>query len=143
MRSFKVGRASALIVVAVALLAACGGSSGTKTEPAAAGAFAARTAKSGPVDVSVTPKAIDGSGARFKITLDNHQVNLTGDYAKASSLTVDGKPWTAARWSGDGPTGHHREGTLSFAAAGPVTGSVELRIGGLPKPVTLTWDVKG
>lgn len=93
----------------------------------------------GPVAVVVTPRAIDATGARFGIELDNHQVELTGDYASESILTVDGKAWTSPSWSGDKPGGHHRSGTLRFVPAGPAKGSVELRIGGLPAPVTVRW----
>ena len=61
-------------------------------------------------EVSVVPRRIDVSGATFRVRLNNHQVNLTGDDAAASTLTVAGTAWTAPRWSGDGPGGHTARG---------------------------------
>lgn len=92
-------------------------------------------------EVSVVRRRIDVSGATFRVRLNNHQVNLTGDYAAASMLTVAGTAWTAPRWSGDGPGGHNREGTLSFTSAGRAAGPVALRLGGLPEPVTVRWTL--
>jgi hypothetical protein len=60
-------------------------------------------------EVSVVRRRIDVSGATFRVRLNNHQVNLTGDDAAASTLTVAGTAWTAP-WSGDGPGGHTARG---------------------------------
>lgn len=105
-------------------------------------AFTTRTTTSGPVSVSVTPTRLDASGASFAVRLDNHEVELDGDYAATSELRVGGTTWRSARWSGDSPGGHHRSGTLSFTPGGPVNGAVQLRIGGLPTPVLVTWEGK-
>ena len=137
------GTVGVVVAVLLALLTGCGGSgqksasNTTSTTPS----LATRTAKSGPVAVKVTPRGVDASGARFSVDLDNHAVDLTGDYAKTSTLTVAGNPWAGARWTGAGPGGHHRSGTLTFAAGGPASGAVELRLGGLPTPVTLRWTL--
>lgn len=138
----RLGVALVFAVTLVTLLAGCGGGS-AKTSAAAAGtALATRTVKAGPVQVRVTPRVVDASGAQFAVELDNHEIDLKGDYAVASTLTVAGKPWPDGRWSGDGPGGHHRSGTLRFAAGGPATGPVELRLTGLPAPVTLRWTLR-
>lgn len=138
-------RRSLIALVSVGLLLVLTGcSSGSAQTPAAAGgtpSLASQNAKAGPVEVKVTPRAVSATGARFAIELDNHEIDLTGDYARASSLTVNGTAWTNARWAGDGPGGHHRSGTLSFDAAGPASGPVELRLGGLPTAVTLRWTM--
>lgn len=137
-------RSVAALVSVTLMLALTGCSSGSAKTPAASGgkpSFATRTASAGPVEVSVTPRAVSAGGARFAVELDNHEVDLTGDYAGTSSLTIDGKRWANARWSGDGPGGHHRSGTLSFDAAGPASGPMELQLGGLPTSVTLRWSV--
>lgn len=128
------------------LLAGCGGSSGSANAsagatPGASGSagLAKKTATAGPVQVQVTPQRIGAGGARFQVVLDNHEIELTGDYAKGSTLSVASTAWGPATWSGDGPGGHHREGTLTFRASGAPAGPVVLRLAGLPKPVTLSW----
>lgn len=82
----------------------------------------------------------------FALDLDNHQIELTGDYTTGTSLTVANRRWDTAAWDGDGPGGHHRAGTLTFSptAAGTrpaPSGPVVLRIGGLPAPVELRWQL--
>jgi hypothetical protein len=98
-----------------------------------------RSATSGPVRVIVTPRSLDSRGATFDIELDNHQIDLTGDYATTSTLTIGGTPWASPVWTGDAAGSHHRAGSLTFRSTGPVTEPVVLRIGGLPQPVTLRW----
>lgn len=137
-------RMSVAVVATAALLtllSGCGGSSTGNTGATSGQALSTRTATAGPVEVRVTPRAIDAAGARFSVELDNHEIDLTGDYAAASTLTVGGKRWSSARWSGAGPGGHHRSGTLTFTSGGPAAGPVELRLGGLPSPVTLRWTL--
>lgn len=46
-------------------------------------------------------------------------------------------------WSGDDPGGHHREGGLRFASAGPATRTAILPIAESPEPVEATWDIDG
>ena len=144
-----------LIVLAVGALvladAACGGeaktvapetSSGQSTQPpAAAPALATRTVEAGAVTVKIDPVRIDASGAEFKVAFDTHSVDLDFDVARNATLTVADTPWTGASWSGDGPSGHHRAGTVRFAAAGPAQGAAVLNLGGLPGPVTATWTL--
>lgn len=77
-------------------------------------------------------------GAIFKITLDTHSVDLSTDLTKSASLDVGGVAWTVSGWSGDGPGGHHREGTLAFTPGGPAAGAVRLVIA-LPHPVDVAW----
>lgn len=140
--------ALAVLGAAITVLAGCG-AAGTTTAGGSAGAnrtstaLATRTATAGPVGVTITPKRVDATGAVFAVELDNHSIDLDGDYAATSTLIVNGTAWTPARWSGDGPTGHHRSGTLAFTAAGAPAGVAELRLGGLPKPVTVRWTLPG
>ena len=103
--------------------------------------FAARQATAGPVQVKVTPLRLDDAGARFNVVLDNHEIDLTMDLAGAALLTVGSARWGPAAWSGDGPGGHHREGTLSFGSRGPAAGDAVLTLGGLSSPVRLTWQL--
>ena len=131
---------SLLMGLVLASLAGCSGSS-EPTDRAASGqsALKTKTATAGPVEVRVTPRRLTGRSASFDVVLDNHEIELTGDYAAGSTLQVAGQQWGPATWSGDGPGGHHRQGVLSFAASASSTGPVTLRIGNLPAPVALTW----
>lgn len=73
------------------------------------------------------------------VTFDTHSVELNLDVARKSGLTVGPTPWSGTAWSGDGPSGHHRDGTLRFSAGGPAQAMPVLSIGGLPGPVTASW----
>lgn len=115
---------------------------GTASSPAAKQtALAAQKTTAGPVQIKVTPIRLDPTGAVFKVVLDNHEVNLTMNLAQGAALTVGATVWQPASWSGDGPSGHHREGTLSFPAGGSATGQVVLTLAGLPGPVQLQWTL--
>lgn len=100
-----------------------------------------RVTTAGPVRIKVTPVRLGATGAAFEVTLDNHQDDLMMDIARGASLTVGQLPWSPASWSGDGPGGHHREGTLTFPASSAATGRVLLRLVGFPDPVQLGWTL--
>lgn len=132
-----------VIVVAVAVgVAAFGRDAGTTT-PERRSALAARTVKAGPVTVKVEPHHIDATGAEFELTLDTHSQNLTMDLASGAELVVGGTRWPVRGWDGDGPTGHHRAGTLRFATGGPPTGAVELTLDGFASRVSAGWRLGG
>lgn len=98
--------------------------------------------EAGDIEVTIRPMRVDEDGAVFKITLDTHSVELDGDLTRAT-LEVAGTVWPAAEWRGDGPGGHHREGELSFDAAGQASGVVILRLDALPEPVEARWELPG
>lgn len=130
-------------MVAVAVLAgvaftACGGGD---DEPAAATVLPARELTAGEVTVKVTPKAVDDDGAEFAVAFDTHSVELDLDVAAQADLAVDGIAWADPAWEGDGPSGHHREGTLRFSPRGGAAGQIVLTIGGLDTPVTARWTM--
>lgn len=130
--------AVAAVGAAMALLAACGGS------PADQRSNAGPTAKKvtiGGLDVTITPTRLDSAGAEFKVAFDTHTGAPDLDVAASSTLVVDGIPWTAPAWSGDGPGDHHRAGTLRFSAAGPARGAATLNISGLDGPMEASWDL--
>ena len=136
------------LLAAVALSAAIAvGVAGDKVTPPSQNAptggadLARREATAGSVQLVVTPVRVEATGAEFTVVLDNHEIELTMDLARGAALTVGATTWTPARWSGDGPSGHHREGTLRFSAAGPATGSVVLTLAGFPAPVRLEWTL--
>src|SRR3990170_2327166 len=97
------------------------------------------TVDAGGVTVRVEPVRIDGSGAVFLVTLETHTVELTADLGRTARLDVDGVGWGPARWVGDPPGGHHREGELRFGASGPAEEEARLTLGGLPEPVEVRW----
>jgi hypothetical protein len=133
-------RRVSLLVVAVALtvaLAACGSDAPTAT----ATGLDKRTVEAGAVKVTIAPARVDGAGASFGIAFDTHTEDLALDVAASAALTVGGTPWTGATWAGAGPGGHHREGTLTFTAAGAPKGEVILTIEGLDQPVRASWEV--
>lgn len=116
------------------LLAACG-----SDDPPAAAGLDTRTVTAGEVEVTITPTRVDDTGASFAVVFDTHSVDLDLDVADAAALTVDGQAWTDPAWDGDGPGGHHREGTLTFSAAGPANGDAVLTIEGLDEPAAAQW----
>ena len=123
--------AGALAVV----LAACG----SDDPPVAATGLDTQTVTVGEVEVTITPTRVDDTGAAFAVAFDTHSVDLDLDVADLATLTVDGQAWTDPAWDGTAPGGHHREGTLTFTAAGPATGDVVLTIEGLDDPATARW----
>ena len=130
--------ATAALTAAVALLAACSGSSPGK---ASERGLAVRKSTIGGLEVTVIPTRLDTTGAEFTVAFDTHTGAPGIDVATRSALVVDGNPWTSPSWSGDGPGGHHRSGTLRFAAAGPVRGVARLTISGLDRPLEATWTL--
>ena len=119
------------------LLTGCGG----QPTKAATPGLETRVFSSGAVEVTVEPVALNSSGAKFKVGLNTHSGDLGADLAKTSTLEVDGRTWSGASWTGDGPGGHHRQGELRFQAGGPAAGDVRLAIGGLPAAVVATWTL--
>lgn len=129
------------MLVATVLLAACGDSAEAPDTQVVG--LTSRTVKAGAIDVKIEPQQLDAQGAIFKITLDTHSVDLSTDLTKSASLDVGGVAWTVSGWSGDGPGGHHREGTLAFTPGGPAAGAVRLVITALPEPVDVAWTLAG
>ena len=126
-----------------AVLTACGGADEAQdvTRPQASG-LQTKTIEAGEVTAKIEPVRIDDEGAEFQITLDTHSVELDMDL-EAALLEVDEKEWTGARWKGSGPSGHHREGTLTFDAAGEAKGIATLTLDGFPDPVEASWNLAG
>jgi hypothetical protein len=100
----------------------------------------ARVVQAGAVEVTMTPLTLDESGAVFEIALDTHSVELDLDMAASAQLQINGSTGDGASWDGQGPGGHHREGTLRFTTPVPPGADVELRITGLPTDATASWS---
>ncbi|WP_340682759.1 hypothetical protein LCL61_29400 [Amycolatopsis coloradensis] len=111
----------------------------TRSDEAPAAGLGTRTVRAGEVEVTMTALTLDRSGAVFEIEFDTHTVDLGLDPAAAARLTVNGTSAGGAGWDGQGPGGHHREGTLRFSTPIPPAAAVELRITGLPQDATGTW----
>jgi hypothetical protein len=95
---------------------------------AQAAAVATQTTVERGVTVKVTPKTFSGAVWEFAVVLDTHAEDLKDDLQKTAVLVVDGREVQPVAWQGPGAGGHHREGTLTFAAPAGATGTVELRI---------------
>ena len=136
-RLTRCGAILAAFALAATLLAACGrDSSGARSS-----GLAGRKVTMGGLVVTITPKRFDATGAEFTVAFDTHTGAPAIDVAAASALVVDGTPWTTPAWSGDGPGGHHRTGTLRFNVAGPARGAAHLTISGLERPLDVTWQL--
>ena len=105
----------------------------------AARSLPTKTTEVNEITVEVSPRRVTSRGAVIAIILDTHEGELGVDLRKRSTLTVDGTPWPVDSYQGDGPGGHHREGTLRFRSAGPVSGSMRLVIKGLGGTAKLSW----
>ena len=127
------------VALAALALGACGGGDDDSDNGASVG-LAERTVKAGEVDVKVQPTQLDADGAVFKVVLDTHSVELSMDLTEAR-LEVGGTAWAVAGWTGDGPSGHHREGELRFTSSGPAQGTARLTLSGFPEPVDATWEL--
>ena len=130
------------LAVAIAVIALVGLASCTNTSaPKAAAGLTTRNVTAGDVKISITPLRVDGTGASFRVGFETHSGALDLNVARNATLTVDGAPWGNAAWSGDGPGGHHRSGTLTFVASGPARGAAHLDITGFGAPVTASWQL--
>ena len=116
---------------------------GTEDEPGAPATFDARTVSAGDITVELRPHHVDATGAELEVTLDTHSAELDMDLVAGARLTVGGATWPAAAWAGDGPSGHHRAGTLRFGPAGPAAGEVRLVLDGFAEPVEARWTLDG
>jgi len=127
----------AVIGVAVVTLTACS----SDDPPVAAAGLPRQEVAAGEVTVTITPMRIDARGAAFALAFDTHSVDLDLNVAATAELLVGSTTWTDPAWEGDGPGGHHREGTLRFTADGPASGQATLTIDGLDEPVTARWTL--
>lgn len=127
--------ALAVVVIAVAGWWMLGRGTGD-TRPAT---LDTRTVQAGPVGVRMTPETLDASGAVFRLEFDTHSGALDLDPASAAQLHVNGQSVPGGTWTGPGPGGHHRAGTLRFTTPVPPHAAVELRVTGLPQDATGSW----
>lgn len=131
---------AAAFAVVLALAGGGGGDDGESTAPAA---FAAKTVTAGDVTVRLAPHHVDATGAEIEVTLDTHSEELDMDLAGGARLAVGGTAWPVVAWDGDGPSGHHRSGTLRFDPAGAAAGTARLTLGGFAEPVVADWTLGG
>ena len=137
MRPVRRPRLSVLVVMLAALVVLAG----TASAGAVARRLPTKTAEVSGITIEASPGRVDDRGAMISITLDTHSGDLDVDL-RHSKLTVDGTPWPTATYRGDGPGGHHREGTLRFRSGGPATGSMRLVVKGLGEDVKFSWRLE-
>ena len=105
---------------------------------------ATQTSVANSVTVKITPRTIDAGAETwvFAVVLDTHSQELADDLSKTVVLvTDDGRESQPTSWKGPGAGGHHREGTLEFAAPKPQPKSVALRMqrAGEAQPRYFRW----
>lgn len=98
------------------------------------------------VTVKITAKniAADADTWVFTVVLDTHSQDLSDDLMQAVLLrTDDGREIRPSAWKGAAPGGHHREGTLEFAAPKPQPKTVELSLlrPGEAEPRKFSWSM--
>lgn len=157
-----------ILVLATLLLVACAGAptptaapvstkAPTATSPAVSNLAASSASKSngaafetqsnagGSVTVDVKPATlIVGEPVVFDVAMNTHSVDLSDDMTKISILRDDaGQEYKPTAWDGPEGGGHHRSGSLKFAALATKSKYVELVIKGLaqvPERV-FKWDL--
>jgi hypothetical protein len=114
--------------------------------PSAPHTFDTQTSDAGRVVVDVTPLTLNGDTWDFDVALNTHSVNLGVDMTEVSVLRCDqGSEHAPVAWDGAGPGGHHRSGTLTFAALDHPTSFVEIVIrdvAGEPERL-FHWEMPG
>lgn len=135
--------AAAVVVAAALSFAVVTSGDGDDVGPGRTAALAAKTVTAGDITVRLEPHHLDASGAEFAVTLDTHSEELDMDLVAGATLVVNNTEWLATAWDGDGPSGHHREGRLRFAAAGSAVGPVKMTLDGFPEPVVAQWTLDG
>lgn len=116
----------------------------SNTAPAAA--FPPQSDEQGEVIVTVTPGNVSSKAETwsFDVLLDTHSVELNEDMVSVAVLTDNnGEQYRATGWRGDGPGGHHREGTLLFKPITPMPTLLTLKLsnlGGIGER-TFTWQI--
>ena len=110
---------------------------------ATASGFETKTDSSGWAEVEVTPLTLASSEWSFGITLNAHQ-EMDVDIIKAVTLTDNnGDTLMPLRWDEPNPGGHHRKGTLVFAAPPSATKNIILTMTGVGGAETriFTWNL--
>ncbi len=152
------------LALAAGLFAACAGVPGPASAPApisraaeltvagasdpentTAAAFETQSNGEGSVEVAVKPTALQvGQPMQFAVGMNTHSVNLSDDMTQAAIVRDDaGNEYEPIAWDGAAPGGHHRSGTLSFAALKTKPKYVELVVRGVaqvPERV-FKWDL--
>ncbi len=154
---------ASVVTLLALLLAACGGAptptlapapikaptAASNAQPATStpggAGFETKSNEGGSVTIGVTPTALEtGKPIAFDIAMNTHSVDLSDDMTKITILRDDaGKEYKPTAWDGPDGGGHHREGTLTFAALANKPKFVELVIKGLaavPERV-FKWDL--
>lgn len=116
-----------------------------QSSPAPGGELGDRSHVAGAV--TVVASWLAGPAPVAKVTLDTHSVDLDGfDLANLARVRIDGGAWRAPS-SWDVPKGgHHRSGTLTFAAVDPEAWAsarvIELEILDIGSPShLLRWEL--
>jgi hypothetical protein len=127
---------AAVVAALVLVLPACGRAQNAESSLPG---LPPRKISVGSVEMTITPRRIDSTGARFDISLDKHADALDVDLAASAMLTVGDRTWGDPHWSGQQAGSDHRTGTLRFVANGDPAGSVRLLLGAPPTVAIIEW----
>lgn len=105
--------------------------------------FETKTDSAGEVTIEATPKSLEEKDFEFEISITTHSVELNQDMVAVSKLIDDrGIEYRPNLWKGDGPGGHHRNGSLRFEGIIQKPKSIKLTInsiGGVER--NFSWDL--
>ncbi len=141
MSKFNQSLSRALCACALVCAAAYPAMSAAQAEPGAA-----QTSVAGGVTIKATAGNIspDSQVWSFAIVFDTHSQDLNDDPLSSAILVADdGRESKPLAWKGAPAGGHHREGTLEFAAQKPRPKALELRIWrpGETEPRSFRWTL--
>jgi hypothetical protein len=125
-QSYGAGLVVVLAVLFAVALAACGSAS-QATSIGLAAPVADTVAMIDGALLRITPTHIGATEAQFQIATTDESGVLPSDLGQFANLTVSGVAWPVVGWSPSARGGEYG-GILTFQAAGPARGTVELSI---------------
>ena len=112
---------------------------------AAPSPYRSQTNSEGTAEVIAQPLAPGISTWTFNFGIDTHMGSLDMDMTKVAVLTDDrGDSLAPIAWDGPAAGGHHRNGTLTFAAPSSTPKTITLtvsNVGGIATR-TFTWNIQ-
>ena len=124
--------------------ASASSSAGQAQNSGVASAYAQKTGSVGSIEIEVQPLDLGSSTWTFNFGLNTHSGSLDMDMRKVVMLTDGrGDAFTPTAWDGPAAGGHHRNGTLTFAAPSTIPKNFTITVT-LPDnpPQTFLWSTQ-